>query len=115
MSHLKGSSKSSRKLNLAEDPKAAASFQALKELLMSQRLLAYPDFDSSEPFIVDTYYSHEGIRTVLSQIGTVLRGLSPLTHLVQKFNKPSDFFETSYTLPKGWGKIIYEISSLYVA
>ena len=68
MAHLKGSSESSRKLNLADDPKAVASFQALKELLMSPQLLAYPDFDSSEPFIVDTDYSHDGIGTVLSQI-----------------------------------------------
>ena len=68
MSHLKGASESSRKLNLSEDPKAVASFQALKELLTSPQLLAYPDFDSSEPFIVDTDYSHDGIDTVLSQI-----------------------------------------------
>ena len=68
MAHLKGASESSRKLNLTEDPKALASFQALKELLMSPQLLAYPDFDSSEPFIVDTDYSHDGIGTVLSQI-----------------------------------------------
>ena len=68
MSHLKGSSESSHKLNLAEDPKAVSSFQALKELLMSPQLLAYPDFDSSELFIVNTDYSHDGIGTVLSQI-----------------------------------------------
>ena len=68
MSHLKGASESSRKLNLTEDPKAVASFKALKELLMSPQLLAYPDFDSSEPLIVDTDYSHDGIGTVLSQI-----------------------------------------------
>ena len=35
---------------------------------MSPQLLAYPDFDSSKPFIVDTDYSHDGIGTVLSQI-----------------------------------------------
>ena len=40
----------------------------MKELLRSPQLLAYPDFDSSEPFIVDTDYSHDGIGTVLSQI-----------------------------------------------
>ena len=68
MSHLKGASESSRKLNLAEDPKAIASFKALKELLMSPQLLAYPDFDSPEPFIVDTDYSHDKIGTILSQI-----------------------------------------------
>ena len=68
MAHLKGSSESSRKLNLAEDPVAVASFKALKELLMSPKLLAYPDFDSPNHFIVDTDYSHEGIGTVLSQV-----------------------------------------------
>ena len=68
MSHLKGASESSRKLNLAEDPEAIASFKALKELLMSPQLLAYPDFDSPESFIVDTDYSHDGIGTVLSQV-----------------------------------------------
>ena len=67
MAHLKGASESSRKLFLAGDPKAIASFEALKHLLMSPQLLAYPDFDSSEPFIVDTDYSHDGIGTVLSQ------------------------------------------------
>ena len=35
---------------------------------MSPQLLAYPDFDSSEPFIVNTDYSHDRIGTVLSQI-----------------------------------------------
>ena len=59
MAHLRGSSESSRKLNLADDPKAVTSFQALKELLMSPQLLACPNFDSSEPFIIDTDYSHD--------------------------------------------------------
>ena len=57
MAHLKGSSESSRKLNLVDNPVAVASFKALKELLMSPN-----------PFIVDTDYSHEGIGTVLSQV-----------------------------------------------
>ena len=52
------------KLNLTEDTEATTSFEALKNLLMSPQLLAYPDFDSSEPFIVDTDYSHDGIGTV---------------------------------------------------
>ena len=97
-------------LNLAEDPKAVASFQALKELLMSPQLLAYPNFDSSKLFIVDTDYSHDGIGTVLSR--TVLRDLSPLmlgdynpvspnmlrlTHLCREFRKWSHFHETSNT------------------
>ena len=68
MAHLKGASESSRKLNLEQDPKAVESFEALKQLLMSPQLLAYPDFDSEEPFIVDTDYSHEGLGTVLSQV-----------------------------------------------
>ena len=68
MAHLKGASESSRKLNLEQDPKAIESFEALKQLLTSPQLLAYPDFDSQEPFIVDTDYSHEGLGTVLSQI-----------------------------------------------
>ena len=68
MAHLKGASKISSKLNLARDPKAVASFEALKRLLMSPQLLAYPDFISPEPFIVDTDYSHDGIGTVLSQV-----------------------------------------------
>ena len=58
MAHLKGASESSRKLDLEKDPKAITSFEALKQLLLSPQLLAYPDFDSDEPFIVDTDYSH---------------------------------------------------------
>ena len=30
--------------------------------------MAYPDFDSTEPFIVDTDYSHDGLGTVLSHV-----------------------------------------------
>ena len=68
MAHLKGPSESSRKLNLHEDPKAVESFESLKKLLMSPQLLAYPDFDNVNPFIIDTDYSNEGIGTVLSQV-----------------------------------------------
>ena len=68
MAHLKGASESSRKLDLEKDPKAIASFEALKQLFMSPQLLAYPDFDSTEPFIVDTDYSHDVLGTVLSQV-----------------------------------------------
>ena len=68
MADLNGSSESSHKLNLKEHLVAVASFKALKKLLMSLKLLAYPDFDSLNPFIVDTDYSHEGIGTVLSQV-----------------------------------------------
>ena len=95
MAHLKGSSESSRKLNLAEDPKAVASFQALKELLMSPQLLAYPDFDSPEPFIVDTDYSHDGIGTVLSQIQNGIE--RPIAFNARRL-KPS---ESQYASHKG--------------
>ena len=54
MAHLKGSSESSRKLTLKDDLFAVASFEALKELLMSPKLLAYPDFNSPNPFIFNT-------------------------------------------------------------
>ena len=37
-----------------------------------------------------------------------------LTHLCREFKKWSDFHETSYTLPKGRGKNIYEIFLLYL-
>ena len=95
MSQLKGSSESSCKLHLAEDPKAVVSFQALKELLMSPQLLAYPDFDSSEPFIVDTDYSHDGIGTVLSQIQNGVE--RPIAFNARRL-KPS---ESQYALHKG--------------
>ena len=69
MAHLKGSTESSRKLNLEKDDAAVKSFENLKQLLMSPTLLAYPMFDKDEqPFIVDTDYSHEGIGAVLSQV-----------------------------------------------
>ena len=55
-------------VNLKDDPVAVASFEALKKLMMSPKLLAYPDFDGPNPFIVDTNYSHKGIGTVLSQV-----------------------------------------------
>ena len=44
LAHLKGVSESSRKLDLEKDPKAVSSFEALKQLLMSLQLLAYPEF-----------------------------------------------------------------------
>ena len=95
MAHLKRVSKSSRRLNLAEDPKAVTSFEALKKLLMSPQLLAYPDFDSSEPFIVDTDYSHDGIGTVLSQIQNGLE--RPISFNARRL-KPS---ESQYASHKG--------------
>ena len=95
MAHLKGVSESSRKLNLTEDPKAVTSFEALKNLLMSPQLLAYPDFDSSEPFIVDIDYSHDGIGTALSQIQN---GLERLISFNARRLKPS---ESQYASHKG--------------
>lgn len=68
MAHLKGASESSRKLDLKKDPLAVKSFESLKTLLSSPELLAYPDFESNQPFLVDTDYSHDGIGAVLSQI-----------------------------------------------
>ena len=47
---------------------ANAGVNGLKELLMSPKLLTYPDFNSPNPFIVNTDYSHEGIGTILSQV-----------------------------------------------
>ena len=68
MEHLKGSTESSRKLDLTNDPKAVKSFDDLKQLLISPQLLAYPDFNSHEKFILDTDYSNSGIGVVLSQV-----------------------------------------------
>ena len=68
MEHLKGATEGSRKLNLTADSKAVESFDKLKEMLVSPQLLAYPDFSSKEPFILDTDYSNNGIGVVLSQL-----------------------------------------------
>ena len=38
-----------------------------------------------------------------------------LTHLWREFKKWCTMHETSYTLPKGWEKIIYEILLIYTA
>ena len=95
MAHLKGASESSRKLNLEQDPKAIASFEALKQLLMSPQLLAYPDFDSTEPFIVDTDYSHEGLGNVLSQVQDGIE--RPISFNARRL-KPS---ESQYASHKG--------------
>ena len=95
MAHLKGASESSRKLDLVNNPKAVASFEALKKLLMSPQLLAYPDFDSTEPFIVDTDYSHDGLGTVLSQVQNGIE--RPISFNARRL-KPS---ESQYTSHKG--------------
>ena len=95
MAHLKGASESSRKLDLEKDPQAIASFEALKQLLMSPQLLAYPDFDSAEPFIVDTDYSHEGLGTVLSQVQDGIE--RPISFNARRL-KPS---ESQYASHKG--------------
>ena len=68
MEHLKGSTESSRKLDLTNDPKAVKSFEALKQLLISPQFLAYPDFNSHEKFILDTDYSNSGNTVVVSQV-----------------------------------------------
>ena len=68
MEHLKGSTESSRKLDLTNNPKAVKSFEDLKQLLISPQLLAYPDFNSHEKFIMDTDYSNSGIGVMLSQV-----------------------------------------------
>ena len=101
MTHLKGSSESSCKLNLAEDPKAVASFQALKELLMSPQLLAYPDLESSEPFIVDTNFSHDGIGTICLKTKMEQRGLSLLMP-----DGLSQGCQTQFGSGAAWSKII---------
>ena len=95
MAHLKGASESSHKLDLDKDPKAIASFEALKRLLMSPQLLAYPDFDSTEPFIVDTDYSHEGLGTILSQVQNGVE--RPISFNARRL-KPS---ESQYASHKG--------------
>ena len=68
MEHLKGSTESSRKLDLTNDPKAEKAFENLKLLLVSPQLLVYPDFNSHEKFILDIDYSNSGIGVILSQI-----------------------------------------------
>ena len=62
---------------------------------MSPQLLGYPDFDSSEPFIDDTEYSHDGIGTVLSQIQNGVE--RPIAFNARRL-KPS---ESQYALHKG--------------
>ena len=95
MAHLKKASESSRKLDLGNDPKAIASLEALKQLLTSPQLLAYPDFDSTEPFIVDTDYPHEGLGTVLSQVQNGVE--RPISFNARRL-KPS---ESQYASHKG--------------
>ena len=68
MEHLKGTTESGRKLYLEKDSKAIDSFNRLKQQLMSPSVLAYPDFNSKEPFILDCDYSGTGIGNVLSQL-----------------------------------------------
>ena len=68
---------------------------ALKQLLMSPQLLAYPDFDSAEPFIVDTDYSHEGLGTVLLQVQDGIE--RPISFNARRM-KPG---ESQYALHKG--------------
>ena len=57
-----------RVVDLKNDPEALEAFNALRKVLTSRQVLAYPDFHSTNPFIVDTDYSGAGIGVVLSQI-----------------------------------------------
>ena len=47
---------------------ALVAFQRLKKDLMKAPILAYPQFDSPEPFIVDTDWSGDAVGGVLSQV-----------------------------------------------
>ena len=49
-------------------PEAVAAFETLKEKLITAPILAFPCFDSSSPFILDTDYSSDGMAAVLSQV-----------------------------------------------
>ncbi len=51
-------------------PEMTASFEQLKQRLQSAPILAYPRFESEEPFILDTDWSHDAnaIGGVLSQV-----------------------------------------------
>ena len=68
MQHLKGTTEGSKKLDLKSDPEAIRAFENLKKALISLKVLAYPDFVSQEPFILDCDYSRIRIGNVLSQI-----------------------------------------------
>lgn len=59
---------SQRKLPIADDPEAVKAFNELKEALLSSKVLAHPDFNSPNPFIVDSDFCGTGIGFVLSQI-----------------------------------------------
>jgi hypothetical protein len=55
-------------LEITEDMKS--SFEVLKQKLLEAPIMAYPQFDSVEPFILDTDWSHDAnaIGAVLSQV-----------------------------------------------
>ena len=57
------------KLPLDVSPEMERSFQTLKHCLLTAPILAYPRFDSKEPFILDTDWSqdHATVGAVLSQ------------------------------------------------
>jgi len=66
------------------------AFQALKQKLMSQPILQYPDF--SRDFILTTDASNEGPVAVLSQ-GQIGKDL-PIAYASRKFNKAERNYST---------------------
>ena len=54
-------------VELKLSPEAITSFNDLKNALCNAPILAFPDFESSEPFILDTDFSGQNIGAVLSQ------------------------------------------------
>ena len=65
---LKGKIKKTESIAKTKDSEAA--FETLKKKLLSSPILAYPQFDSDQPFILDTDWSrdHNSIGGVLSQV-----------------------------------------------
>ena len=62
---------------------------------------------------------HDGIYDIFGFLNKIMHHLNLKNqlnlHLCRKFKKCSDFYKTSYALPKGREKNIYEILSLYAA
>ena len=53
---------------IPKTPETLHAFNTLKDCLSSAPILAYPDFASEHPFIVDTDWSKDAIGAVLSQV-----------------------------------------------
>ena len=62
-----GNAKGSLTAPLQLDSEAIKCFEELKSRLCSAPILAFPDFNSEEPFILDTDFSGKSIGAVLSQ------------------------------------------------